>query len=352
MLVASAATAAGCARTPSKDTETDLVIPVIAEPVQLGNIRGVVSATGQVTTLPGAEFAVLAPQTARIAEVTKNVGDVVKSGELLVRFELTALRAESAVRTAGVRAAEMRVKNAKAAQGRVHGLIDRGAASRMEVDEADREVNDAETELAQARASQSATEALGQNTSLRAPFNGIVSQRLHNPGDTVGFADNDAILRILDPRQVQVTATVAIADAKRFAVGASARAMAEGRSTPDLLRVTTRPDAEPGATTIPVALVFDAQTDLTPGTQVGVEIDAEQRSNVPLVPAIAVVRDANNAAAVFVAAGSVARRRPVVTGLIDTEHVEITSGLKPGELIITQGLSNLRDGTAITVSPP
>jgi multidrug efflux pump subunit AcrA (membrane-fusion protein) len=80
-----------------------------------------------------------------------------------------------------------------------------------------------------------------------------------------------------------------------------------------------------------------------------VEIDAEQRSNVPLVPPIAVVRDAKNGAAVFIAAGDVARRRPVVTGLVDTEHIEIISGLKPGELIITQGLSNVRDGTAITM---
>ena len=40
----------------------------------------------------------------------------------------------------------------------------------------------------------------------------------------------------------------------------------------------------------------------------------------------------------------------VVTGLVDTEHIEIISGLKPGELIITQGLSNVREGTVITTS--
>jgi multidrug efflux pump subunit AcrA (membrane-fusion protein) len=50
--------------------------------------------------------------------------------------------------------------------------------------------------------------------------------------------------------------------------------------------------------------------------------------------------------------GDVAHRRPITTGLVDTEHVEIVSGLKAGELIVTQGLSNLRDGTAITVTAP
>lgn len=341
----------GCTRQNTEDPESDIAVPVIAERVQLGGIRGVVSATGQVTTLPGAEVAVVAPQIARIAEITKNVGDPVKSGELLVRFEFPSLRAESSAGAATVHAAELRAKNTKTVQERLHGLMERGAASRMEVEAADRDANEAETELAQARAAQSTTEAQGRNTTLLSPFNGIVSGRLHNPGDTVGVGETDAILRILDPKQVQVTANVAIADAKRFASGAQARIVAEGRGTTELLRVTIRPDAEPGATMIPVVLGFESPTDLAPGTQVAVEIDAEQRLNVPLVPPIAVTRDEKNGAAVFIAAGNVARRRPIVTGLVDTEHVEIVSGLKPGELIITQGISNLRDGMAITVTP-
>jgi membrane fusion protein (multidrug efflux system) len=344
------AAAPACRRATPKDTETENIVPVAVEPVRLGTIRGVVSATGQVTVAPGAEVALVAPQTARIAEITKSVGDRVKSGDVLVRFEFPSLRVESIARAATVRAAELRVKNAKGAQDRVHGLIDRGAASRMEVDAADREVDDAETELAQARATQSATDAQGQNTLIRAPFDGVVSQRLHNPGDTVGTSEIDVILKILDTKQVQVTATVAAADARRFAVGASAHAMAEGALAPELLRVMARPDAERGAPTVAVALAFERPTTLTPGTQVGVEIGAEQRSNVPLVPAIAVVRDGNGAAAVFVAVGNLAQRRPVTTGLVDTEHVEIVSGLKAGELIVTQGLSNLRDGTAITIT--
>jgi multidrug efflux pump subunit AcrA (membrane-fusion protein) len=53
---------------------------------------------------------------------------------------------------------------------------------------------------------------------------------------------------------------------------------------------------------------------------------------------------------VFVAAGNQARKRPVVLGVQDAERVEIRSGLKAGELIVTQGQSNLRDGSAISIS--
>jgi multidrug efflux pump subunit AcrA (membrane-fusion protein) len=54
---------------------------------------------------------------------------------------------------------------------------------------------------------------------------------------------------------------------------------------------------------------------------------------------------------VFVAAGGKAERRPVVTGLTDGQHVEVKSGLKAGELVITGGQSGLPDGTAISVTP-
>ena len=151
---------------------------------------------------------------------------------------------------------------------------------------------------------------------------------------------------------MQLSAVVAAADITRFAIGATARAIAEGRAIPVLLRVVSAPEPEIGATAVAVTLAFDAPTELAPGTQVGVEIDAEQRSNVPLVPTIAVLRDAANQAVVVVAAGGTAQRRPVVTGLEDQAHIEIRSGLKAGELVITQGHSSLRDGTPITVTTP
>ncbi len=176
--------------------------------------------------------------------------------------------------------------------------------------------------------------------------------------------DSDPILRLVDPRQVQITAVVSVADAARFVVGATARAVSEGgpsrgapsprsaAGAPTLLRVVSRPAPEAGAKTVEVALAFDTPAELQPGTQVGLEIDAEQRSNVPLVPAFAVLKDDPNQPFVVVAAGDVAERRPVVIGLVDAENIEILSGLKSGELIITQGHSALRDGTPISVSAP
>ena len=364
ILLAAFLTFPACRRAASRESEPEPAIPVVVEPVRLGNIRASISATGVVTTLPGATYAVIATQShpnaaaalgapaARIAEITKNVGDPVKSGEMLVRFEFPSLRAQRSVNEAAMKAADLRVRQAQLAQARIRTLVAKGAASRSEQEDADRDLVAAEAELAVAKAALGAVEAQSGSTIIRAPFDGTVTERLHDPGDTVRADESDPILRLIDPRQVQVSATLPVADASRFVVGATARTIAEGQTTPDLLRVATRPAPESGAKTVEVTLAFDTPTELTPGTQVGIEIDAEQRSNVPLVPAVAVVRDNPAEPTVVVAAGSVAQRRPVVIGLVDGENIEILSGLKPGELIITQGHSTLRDGTPISVSAP
>jgi len=308
------AVCAGCGRSTPRESEAEPPIPVAVEAVQLGAIRAVVSATAVVVALPDADFAAVAPDEGRIVEITKAAGDKVKAGDVLVRFEFPSLRAEGTVRAAAVRRAELRLQRAKEAQARVQKLLAIGAASRREVDEADQEVNDAEAEVQQYAAAQAAADAIGQRTTIRAPFDGVVAERLHNPGDLVGTSTSDVIIRVIDPRQVEVLASVRVADAGRFADGSSARGVTTSRPTPEALRVISRTQPEGGATAVPVRLAFLEATALTPGMELGVEIDAEQRSNVPLVPAIAVVKDGGNTF-VFVASGTQARKRQVVLGV-------------------------------------
>jgi membrane fusion protein (multidrug efflux system) len=281
-----------------------------------------------------------------------------------VQFEFPSLRAQTVADAAAVKAAELRVQQARLTQNRLKTLVAQGAASRTEMDDADRELTLAEGELATAKAAAAVSETQSHNTTIRAPFDGTVTERLHNPGDSVRPDESDPILRLIDPKQVQVMASVSVNDATRFTVGATGRAVADvavsrgdpssrpAVASPELLRVVSRPVPETGAKAVEVTLAFETPTTLAPGTQVAVEIDAEQRSNATLVPATAVLKDDPAHPVVVVAAGDVAERRAVVIGLVDAENIEILSGLKSGELIITQGHSTLRDGTPITISAP
>ena len=82
-------------------------------------------------------------------------------------------------------------------------------------------------------------------------------------------------------------------------------------------------------------------------TPVEVDIDAGERADVLFAPADALIRQGDDAV-LFVAVGDRAQRRAVATGLAESGRVEITSGLQPGELIITRGHIGLADGAKIS----
>jgi RND family efflux transporter MFP subunit len=345
-----AVVSAGCGGTATEEVVTETVVPVTVAPAEIGSIRAVIHASGLVAPAPGADLVVTAPETARIAEIPKAEGDSVRSGDLLVRFDIPTLNAEAASKSAEVSAAEARVTTARANQVRMHELFDRGVAARKEVEDADREVADAAAALNQARAGRSASESLLARTAVRATFNGIVAKRWHNQGDLVEASATDPILRVIDINRLEVVASVPLADVSRVKMGASAFLSGTSDPTAAVLRVVSRPAAvEAGTAAVPVRLAFLTQSNFAAGTPVQVDVNAEEHTNVVLVPANAVVREADETA-VFVAAGGKAERRPIVTGFVDAERVEVRSGLKAGELVITTGQAGLPDGAAISVS--
>jgi multidrug efflux pump subunit AcrA (membrane-fusion protein) len=79
------------------------------------------------------------------------------------------------------------------------------------------------------------------------------------------------------------------------------------------------------------------------------DIDAEERTDTVLIPAEAVVREGSETV-IFVASGSRAERRSVKTGIEDAARIEITDGLRAGELVITRGHVGLTDGAAVTIA--
>jgi len=343
---------AGCGRPSTEEVETETVVPVTTAPAELGTIRAVIHATGDVNPAPNAELVVVAPEPARIVEITKAEGDRVQRGEVLVRFEIPTLNAEAASKSAEATAAAARLENAKANQARLKDLFDRGVASRKEVEDADREMADAQSALTQAQAGRNSSQTLASRQTVTATFDGVIAKRFHNPGDFVEASASSPVLRIIDPARLQVDASVPISDLSRVVMGATGRLMLPTGEAPLPLKVVSRPAAvEPGTAAAPVRLNFVTAHSLAVGTPVQVEIDAEQHTNVVLVPAEAIVREGEETA-VFVAMGDKAMRRPVVVGIVDAAHAEIREGLKAGEQVIVHGQAGLPDGAKITTEKP
>ncbi len=340
---------ATCSKQAAEETESEAPVPVKVEEARTGSIRGVLHATGVVNPAPEGELIVIAPEAGRIIGITRAEGERVAKGDVLVRFEIPSLTAEVLRQAAEVQRAQAALATAKANQTRQRQLFDRGIAARKDVEDADRVVADAEAAVGQAEASRSAAETAAARATVRATFNGVIAKRFHNPGDLVEPAASDPVLRVIDPRRLEVVASVPLSESSRVTIGAGGWMKAAVTGAPDLaLKVVSRPaQVEPGTAAIPVRLAFVAPPNIAAGTPTQVDIDAERHTNVVLVPSVAIAREGEETA-VFIVMGDSAHRRPVQVGLDDGTDAEIVSGVKTGEMVIVQGQAGLPDGAKIS----
>ncbi len=339
----------GCRGTAPEEVDSEAAVSVKAQPAALGQIRGVVRATGTVNPAPGADLVITAPEPARIAAVGFAIGDRVRRGDVLVRFEIPTVAADVQRQQAEVTRAEVSLANAKVTLKRSTELVERGVAARKDIEDANRTLADAEAAVEQARASLASSRTLAERSTVRATFDGLVAARLHNPGDLVAAA-GDTVLRVIDPRRFEVLANVPLADAPRVRIGAAARVPAD-QATPEIgLKVISRPAAvEAGTATVPVRLALSAPTNIPAGSPVLVEIDTDEHENVIVIPVAAIVREGEDVAVFIVNAGK-AQRREVQTGLTNGAAVEIVSGLKAGEIVIVDGQAGLPDGAPVAIA--
>jgi RND family efflux transporter MFP subunit len=268
-----------------------------------------------------------------------------------VRFEIPSTAAEVSKQEAETTRAQARIENARAALVRAKDLFDRGVAARKEVEDATKELADAEADLAAAQAAKAAAGAMAARSVVRATFDGIVAKRSHNPGDLIEATASDAVLRVVDPRRVEVVASVPIADALGITVGAPARIVDAAASAGDSsLKVVAQPAiVQPGTATVAVRLGFAKPTRYPVGAPVQVGIETDTHKNVVLVPASAIVREGEETA-VFAVENQTAKRREVKTGIESGDRVEIVSGINTGEMVITSGQNGLPDGAKVTLA--
>ena len=342
-------TLAACNRAapPAEPAQDQNIIPVTARPASVGTLRAVIHATGILTPAQGSEFIVTAPETARVLEITRAEGEPVASGDVLVRFDIASATANLARQRAELAGAQALVENARASQARTRDFVDRGLIARQDMQRADRELAEAQDALARVQSAFTAAEAAAGRAIVRAPFAGTVSNRLKNPGDVA--SPGEPVVRVVDPRRMEVTASIPPADIARVITGATARLAGGGAEVVRLTVSAASGSVDARTGNAPVRLAFVEPSTVPVDTAVEIDIDAEQRVNVVFVPAEALVRNGPQPI-VFVAAGTTAQRRVVTIGVETDDRVEVTSGVKAGELVITQGQTGLQDGAAITVN--
>ena len=185
------------------------------------------------------------------------------------------------------------------------------------------------------------------DTTVRAPFAGVVGERYISVGDYVTRGTKVASVMRVDPLRVELTvpeqyvSAVAAGRAVTFEVDAYPGETFTGQ----VRYVSPSIAADTRALTIE-AIVPNAASRLKPGFFATAQI--EQASMIPgvLVPASA-VRTVSGTARVFVVNGDRVEERIVTSGQAVGERVEILSGLKAGEKVVSTGVERLVDGVRV-----
>ncbi len=308
-------------------------IPVEIKPARLGRISAFYSATA---SLEADGRAQVVPRIAgQVIELLAEEGDLVTAGQVLARLDAERLRLELVRSQADLKRLEQDL--ARQREMRERDMISAEVFERLQFEV---EAQRAEHELARLELSYS---------DISAPISGVVSERMVRVGNMVNTADPVFEITALDP--LQAVLDVPERELSRLAAGQTALLQADalpGESfTGQVVRIAPVIDPESGTFRVTVEL-GGAEGRLRPGMFGRFSIVYDQRDDVVLVPAAAVLSE-DGRSSVFVVSDGRAERRAVVPGYRDNGHYEIIEGLQAGEQIVVTGQASLRSGAEVLV---
>jgi multidrug efflux pump subunit AcrA (membrane-fusion protein) len=203
--------------------------------------------------------------------------------------------------------------------------------------------------LAAARARLTLAKKALADTVVRAPFAGVVAERLVSVGDYVTRGTKVVSVLRVNPLRVQLTVPAqyiaAVAEGRGVALQVDAY---PGQTFTGRVRYVS-PDVRADSRALMVeAMVPNDKGLLKPGLFVTARIVEKAPSPGVLVPSSA-VQTASDVSRVFVVTDNRVEERIVTTGQQVARLVEVTSGVKAGDTVATSNLPQLADGTRVAV---
>jgi RND family efflux transporter MFP subunit len=264
----------------------------------------------------------------RVVEVRVREGDVVGTGAVLVRLDDRDLAARREQADAGVRAADAAHNEARLQANRLRALFADSAAPRAHLDAAEAGLVRAEQTVRGAHAMAAEVEALADYAEVRAPFGGVVVQRLVDPGAFI--APGMPLVRIDDPSRLRVVAAVPPSTVSAVRRGSTVGVSIEGTSITGTVEGVVPVS---GASLVNVqVLVGNASRRFSSGSAATVTIRGAPRKAL-LLPVMALVRS-GDLVGVRVKAGGRIVTRWVRLGRARAGAIEVLSGLTAGDTIV------------------
>jgi RND family efflux transporter MFP subunit len=246
---------------------------------------------------------------------------------------------------------ELSQTNYRVAQEEVQSaqqLLEKARTARQEEIEA----QEAQVHTLEARVQEAGVQPA--DTTLRAPYSGVVAQRLIDEGEAVSA--NKPVVKFQNTEEIDI-----VADVPEAVMAADLRSGNVGRMTAEFSHM---PDKQFPVHIWEIAQVADPATQtfrarfrmkppprivLLPGMTATVDITFRQpraQAHQTFVPISAVTREANGRQVVWVADQTV-RCREVRLGEVKDGKVEIQGGFRPGQRIAVAGAEQLREGMKV-----
>ena len=355
----------------------DPTVTVETTAVQTGDLStqstyiGTISAEGTAS--------VIAMVSGNVEQVAVSVGDTVSAGDFLCRFDDESARLTLQNAQAAVNSAQESYNSAVANYGGTDlpllqeqlrlaqdnyddtlALLEIGAASQAEVDQARQTLMSAQAGLEAAQASLSSAQAGIQTAqvgvasaqyqlslyNLTAPISGVVEAV--NVTENNFASSGTAAFVISNGANKTVTFYVTDSVRQTLTPGQAVTVNYNGQTYEGAItEIGGVVNAQVGQ--FQVKAVIDGAQDLPDGLSVELTTTAHQAIGAVVVPSDAMFFE-NGVAYVYIMQNGTAVRTNVTIGLYTADEIAVTSGLTPGDEVITTWSASLRDGSAVRLA--
>jgi len=287
--------------------------------------------------------------SAVVLKVLKENGDTVRRGDLLVSLDDTSIRDTLIAAEAAERAAQHALEQGERQFQRMSTLRQTGVVTIEQLEDAETKRNTEQSDLEAARTRVVSARQQLDRTQVRAPFDGIVSERKVSAGDTAQLGKE--LLKVIDPHSLRFEGLVSADSIGEVKVGQRVMFRVHGFADREFLGTITRINPAANATTrqVEVLVSFSDQAQRPEVSGLYAEGRIETRSTTALtIPATALVRDGDQAYAWRLRNG-VLHKVSINLGDLDPRSGQfaLAGGLAEGDQLLRYPTSTLRDGQAV-----
>jgi RND family efflux transporter MFP subunit len=303
----------------------------------------------------------------RLIATSFNEGDLVQKGQRLaeidpVNYRLAYDQAEAAlhVAQAGLERAKVSADHARTEKERADRLLKSGGITEKDhqaaltgIKDAESQVRLADAQCGQARAALAIAEKTLKDCIINSPIEGFIQKRYFDKGSLL--SPGVAIYTIVDNKQLELECVVPSYQLARLRAGQSAtfKTPTYGDRLFNGIVSAINPEVESENRSVIVKLkILNPKGELRSGMYARGEIITHKEANALVIPRDSLIaeKDETEHAGVYVVKETTARRVEIVIGDTQIEDVWVRSGLKEGELVISEIGPSLKDGVPVQIA--